>query len=622
MISAAEYSELANAIRILSVDAVQKANSGHPGMPLGFADVATVLFHKHLKFSPKNPHWSDRDRFVLSAGHGSMLLYSILHLANYDVSIEDIKKFREIHSKTAGHPEYGELPGIEATTGPLGQGVAMAVGMALAEKIQNKRFGNELINHHTFVVAGDGCLMEGISQEAISFAAHNALNKLILLFDNNGITIDGRTDISTSENQSERFRVCGWNVIEIDGHDYHAIDTAIEAAKKSSEKPTFISCKTIIGKGSPNKSNSSSSHGAALGEEEILLVRKELNWDSPAFVIPESISKKWKNCSDQWVEELENWKKRLDSHPQKETFLSSLETQVIDSKRLRDLQHLFQKENASHATRKSSHIVLEEITKENDTIIGGSSDLTGSNLTKTSSQRALSVKGDGEYIHYGIREHAMGAIMNGISLHKGFVPYGGTFLTFSDYCKPAIRLSALMNQKVVYVFSHDSIGLGEDGPTHQPVEHLTALRVIPNFVVFRPCDAIEASEVWEIAISKHNGPSAICTSRQGTPLLRTPSEENLSEKGGYLIFNNHETPDYILVGTGTEVNILVEVSRKLEEQGKTSNVVSMPSQELFKAQSSEYKKNYFHHHLQKSLSKQVVECLGTGFFPKKITFLE
>ncbi len=580
---------MANAIRILAADAVEKATSGHPGMPMGMADVATILFNNFLKFNPNDPSWPNRDRFVLSAGHGSMLLYSLLHLTGYkDFSIEELKQFRQLHAKTAGHPEYGHAEGIETTTGPLGQGLANAVGMALAEKLRASRFGDKIVDNYTYVIVGDGCLMEGISQEAISFAAHLNLNKLIVLFDDNEISIDGPTNLSTSEDQCARFKACNWNVQKIDGHNMAEIYAAIEKAQKS-DKPTMIACKTNIAQGSPNKVGSSSSHGSPLGADEIKLVRKALNWESEPFVIPKEIKQDWLNAGKRSLVEFDNWQKdfaKLDKK-QQEQLLGKTEFDLNNL--VSELKKEYAKLKPNWATRKSSNEILKTLTEQLPQLIGGSADLTGSNLTKTNSTKPIN-KNDfsGSYIYYGIREHAMAAIMNGLALYGGFIPYGGTFLVFSDYCRPAIRLSALMNIQVIYVLTHDSIGLGEDGPTHQPVEHLASLRVIPNLNVFRPADVIETLEAWQLALENKHTPSIIVLTRQEVPALRNEEKENLSAKGAYILAEFKGEHKVTIFATGSEVSLAMIAKEKLEEQNIGTRIVSVPSMELFKKQPMEY----------------------------------
>lgn len=589
----AQLKLMANAIRFLSVDAVEKAKSGHPGMPLGMADVATVLFAEFLKHSPKNPEWLDRDRFVLSAGHGSMLLYSLLYLTGYDdMTLGDLKRFRQLHSKTAGHPEYGEAKGIETTTGPLGQGLANAVGMALAEKNLRARFGSELADHYTYVIAGDGCLMEGISQEAISFAGHLNLSKLIVLFDDNQITIDGPTSLSTSDDQKKRFEASNWDVFEADGHDYNAIRQALGAAQKS-PKPALIMFRTTIGFGAPTKAGSEKSHGSPLGEKEIQGLRDALEWPYDPFVVPDEILAVWRKSSK---DTFDGWDKRFRSLPERITksFLAQ-QRKEIQPLWEKDLQEFCTKEiqeKSSVATRKSSQNVLEIIAPYIPQLIGGSADLTGSNNTKADGMKPItSHDPSGNYIYYGIREHAMVSIMNGLSLHGGFRPYGGTFLTFTDYCRPSIRLAALMKQPCIFVMTHDSIGLGEDGPTHQPIEHLMSLRAMPNLQVFRPMDAVETAEAWDVALRATETPSLLALSRQNLPTLRKSVDENLTAKGGYVLAGE-DSATVTLLATGSEVSLAVEVKDRLEQNKNIScKVVSMPCWALFDRQPKTYRKN-------------------------------
>ena len=568
---------LANAIRALSMDAVEKANSGHPGMPMGMADVATVLFTEFLKFNPKDPHWPDRDRFVLSAGHGSMLLYSLLYLTGYpDMTLDEIKNFRQWGAKTAGHPEFGHATGIETTTGPLGQGITNAVGMALAERMLAARFPGS-VDHHTYVIAGDGCLMEGISQEAISFAGHLKLNKLIVLWDDNSISIDGAVELSSSEDQLKRFQAAGWNTLAIDGHNEDQIRDALTKAQKS-DKPIMIACKTIIGFGAPKKAGTSGCHGSPLGAEEIKGARQKLNWSYEPFDIPADILAAWRKAGERSLATYKAWK------PYAQPKLNITEA-VAKMK-----AELFTKQ-PKEATRQSSANALEVLCAAAPELVGGSADLTGSNLTKTKAMQAVKTPDySGSYIYYGIREHAMGAIMNGIALHGGFIPYGGTFLVFTDYCRPAIRLSALMQQRVIYVMTHDSIGLGEDGPTHQPVEHLASLRVIPNLLVMRPADAVETLECWQIALESTTAPSILALSRQAVPAIRKDGAENLSAKGGYII-SPAENPKVTIMATGTEVAIAIEAQTKLKAEGIAADVVSLPCFELFNQQTEAYKKS-------------------------------
>ena len=589
-----KFNQLSNAIRFLSIDAVQKANSGHPGMPMGMADVATVLFKYHLRFNPKNPNWINRDRFILSAGHGSMLLYSLLYLCGYkSISLEDIKKFRQINSICAGHPEYKEGSGIETTTGPLGQGLGNAVGMAIAEEIYRKKFGSTAINNKTYVIASDGDLMEGISHEAMSLAGHLKLKNLIVFFDNNKISIDGSTSLSVSDNYKKRFESYGWNFLEINGHNEKQISKAITKVSKSN-KPTLISCKTIIGFGSPNKSGKASSHGSPLGEEEIALVRKKLKWNNKPFEIPQEILNEWREIGSKGELLEKKWHETLNKKNSK--IKSDLEKNYLNSN-LENLENLIKKEKTKYfdskpslATRQCSMAAIESISALLPQLIGGSADLSGSNNTKTNNSKIINSKNfDGNYIHYGVREHGMAAVMNGLALYGGLIPYGGTFLIFSDYCKPSIRLSALMGLKVIYIFSHDSIGLGEDGPTHQPIEQLTGLRAIPNLNVFRPADINETLECWEIALKSHNTPSAIALSRQKVPYINPiNSKENKCEKGAYVVnITSHES-NVTLVASGTEVELALKVQEKLKENNIHSKVVSMPCMELFDKQPKEF----------------------------------
>ncbi|HVJ44019.1 MAG TPA: transketolase [Dongiaceae bacterium] len=586
--------DMANAIRALSMDAVEKANSGHPGMPMGMADVATVLFTRFLKFDPKHPHWPDRDRFILSAGHGSMLLYSLLHLTGYaDMTLDELKNFRQWGSKTAGHPEYGHAEGIETTTGPLGQGIANSVGFALAERILNARFGNGLVDHRTYVIAGDGCLMEGISQEAISLAGHLKLSKLIVLWDHNSITIDGSTTLSTSDDQLARFRASGWATDEVDGHDPEAVAKAIAAAQKN-DKPTMIACKTVIGFGAPNKQGTAATHGSPLGKDEVAAARKTLGWDYPPFEIPADIRAAWSAAGARGAADFAAWTKRHDAEAQKAEFdrVMAGELPANFAQTVNDLKNTIAGEAKKQATRQSSQQVIEALLPVMPELVGGSADLTGSNNTK--GKTAKVVKPDdynGNYVYYGIREHGMAAAMNGLALHGGVIPFGGTFLVFTDYCRPSIRLSALMHQRVVYVMTHDSIGLGEDGPTHQPVEHLAALRAIPNLLVFRPCDTMETAECWALALSTKDHPSVLALTRQPLPLLRADAAvANHCARGGYVIRPAEGTRKVTIMASGSEVEIAVAARDKLQAEGIGTAVVSLPCWELFDQQPESYRK--------------------------------
>ena len=587
--------QLANAIRFLSIDAVQKANSGHPGMPMGMADVAAVLFKHYLKFNPKNPSWVNRDRFVLSAGHGSMLLYSLLYLTGYkDFSIDDLKNFRQLKSICAGHPEYKKNSGIETTTGPLGQGLGNSVGLAIGEEIFRKKFGINVVNHKTYVIASDGDLMEGISHEAMSLAGHLKLKNLIVFFDNNKISIDGSTSLSVSDNYKKRFESYGWNFIEVNGHNHKQIFNAIKKASKSN-KPNIISCKTIIGFGSPNKSGKASSHGSPLGEEEITLVRKKLKWSSKPFEIPKNILESWRDIGKKGATHEKRW---LDSLNKKKFKIKKKLDQILNNESLKNIDNLINHEKEKYfkdkpikATRECSSMVIEAVSSLIPELIGGSADLSGSNNTKTKNSKAISSKDfNGNYVHYGIREHGMAAAMNGLALYGGLIPFGGTFLIFSDYCKPSIRLSALMGLKIIYIFSHDSIGLGEDGPTHQPIEQLAGLRAIPNLNVFRPADMNETLESWQFALKSKSTPSAIILSRQKLPYINPSfTKNNKCKLGAYVV--NVTSQNYVinLIASGSEVEIALDAQRKLKEINIDSKVVSMPCQELFDQQNSSFK---------------------------------
>ncbi len=586
---------LANAIRALAMDAVQAANSGHPGMPMGMADVATVLFSRFLKFDPSDPSWPDRDRFVLSAGHGSMLIYALLHLTGYDsISLEDIRNFRQWGSPAAGHPETGHVAGVETTTGPLGQGIATAVGMALAERILNARFGENVVNHKTYVIASDGDLMEGISHEAAALAGHLKLGRLIVLFDDNGISIDGPTTLSESTDVLKRFDAYGWNVSRVDGHDSAAIAAALEKAQ-SSDKPVLIACKTVIGYGAPTRAGTSKSHGEALGVEEVKGAREKLGWTAPAFEIPQDVLSNWRTLGARGAADRHAWEGRLTREPseKRDAFESAISGEIPASlaPAMAAYKEKLTADKPSVATRKASEMALEVINANLSTTLGGSADLTGSNLTRSKDMKPLSAADySGRFVHYGIREHGMAAAMNGIALHGGLVPYSGTFLVFSDYCRPSIRLAALMGKRVIHVMTHDSIGLGEDGPTHQPVEHLAALRAIPNLLVMRPADAVETAECWEIALAEKTRPTVMALSRQNLPTLRSDVAENRSARGAYVVAESDGKVRVTLIATGSEVEIAMKARGILQAKNVPTRVVSMPSWELFEEQSPEYRR--------------------------------
>lgn len=582
-------SQMADSIRFLAAEAIEKSKSGHPGMPLGMADVATVLFTKFIKLNPQDPHWFDRDRFVLSAGHGSMLLYSVLYLLGYpDIDIEDIKNFRQFGSKTAGHPEYGHLSGIDMTTGPLGQGISSAVGMALAERKLNAKFGNKLCNHYTYVIAGDGCLMEGISEEAIALAGHWKLNKLIVFWDNNNITIDGTVDKASSVDQIKRFKAVGWNTLEVDGQDQEAIAQAIVKAQ-GSDRPTLIACKTTIGFGAPSKCGTSSCHGSPLGAEELDAMKKQCGWNYAAFELPQEALNAWREAGHRSLAEYEEWRKNAAGNAEFEEVINNRLPKNWD----KDLNALKQQaidEQTKVATRKASQMCLEKIVPAVPQIVGGSADLAASNLTFVKGMQTITADDySGNNVMYGIREHAMAAIMNGMSLHGGVIPYGGTFFVFSDYMRPSIRLAALMGLRVVYVLTHDSIGVGEDGPTHQPIEHLASYRAMPNVLMFRPCDVVETAEAWQVAITSEKTPSLLALSRQGLPMLRKNCSENMVAKGGYVISEAHGERKATIIATGSEVAIAVEAQKLLKAKNIEVAVVSMPCTELFDKQPAEYR---------------------------------
>jgi transketolase len=582
-----QHNNLANCIRFLSIDAVQKANSGHPGMPMGMADVVTVLFQKFLKFNPKNPNWLNRDRFILSAGHGSMLLYSLLYLTGYkSISLKDIKSFRQLNSICAGHPEYHTGSGIETTTGPLGQGIGNAVGMALAQSILDHKIGKKIFNHKTYVLAGDGCLMEGISHEAMSLAGHLKLKNLIMLFDNNSISIDGPTSLTVSDNFKKRFESYGWDYIDINGHNPKEIFKALKKVQKA-KRPTVISCRTKIGYGSPNKSGKASSHGSPLGSDEISLVRKKLQWHHKAFDIPKDLLSQWRKIGQQGSVEEKKWNK---IYQKNRTQINKIFNQNF-SKEIKKEKLSATQDIKPLASRKASEKTLIALTLKENSLIGGSADLAGSNNTKTKTQKIIEPgKFDGNYIHYGVREHAMAAIMNGIALHSKFIPYGGTFLIFSDYCKPAIRLSALMEKQVIYVMTHDSIGLGEDGPTHQPIEQLSGLRSIPNLNILRPADRMETIECWEIALKNKKTPSVLSLTRQNLEPIRLKfSNTNKCSLGAYEILRSNKKINITILASGSEVNLAKKVSKNLAKDRIYSKVISVPSQEIFQKQSQGYK---------------------------------
>ena len=589
MLETSQLKLMANTIRFLAADAINKSNSGHPGMPLGMADVATVLFAEYIKLNPSAPKWFDRDRFVLSAGHGSMLLYSLLYLTGYkDITLDDIKNFRQFGAKTAGHPEYGNLDGIDMTTGPLGQGISSAVGMALAERMINARFGDKLCNHYTYVIAGDGCLMEGISEESASLAGHLGLNKLIVFWDNNNITIDGTVDKSNSTDQIARFKAIGWNTISINGHDYTEIRKAIETAQKS-DKPTLIACKTTIGFGAPTKCGTSKCHGSPLGEEETAGMRKALNWNYAPFEVPAESLKLWQQTQTRNEKEYKAWVEAAASAGTEfRNFIANKLPNGWD-KDLNQLKKQALLDEPKVATRKASEMCLKAIVPNIPQIVGGSADLAASNLTFVEGLKTVT-KDDyhGNNIMYGIREHAMGAVMNGMALHGGAIPYGGTFFVFSDYMRPSMRLASIMGIRVIYVLTHDSIGVGEDGPTHQPIEHLASYRAMPGILTFRPCDVIETAECWQIALTEEHRPSLLALSRQGLPLMRTSAEINQSAKGGYIISPAKKERQATIIATGSEVHIAVAAQKKLAEDGVDVAVVSMPCTELFEEQSLNY----------------------------------
>ena len=581
--------DLANAIRALSMDAVEAANSGHPGMPMGMADVATTLFTRYLKFDPADPHWPDRDRFVLSAGHGSMLIYALLYLTGYEQpTIADIRNFRQLGSHCAGHPENFELPGVECTTGPLGQGFAMAVGMGIAERHLNAVFGDALVDHRTWVIAGDGCLMEGINHEAVGLAGHLGLGRLNVLWDDNRITIDGAVSLSSSEDIPARYAASGWHVVACDGHDFTDIARAIEAAI-ADPRPSLIQCRTIIGKGAPNKQGTSKTHGAALGPDEVAAARQALGWHSPPFEIPDAIRSAWLDFGNRGAAAHAEWRNRLASHSDGAEFTRRTAGDVALEDAAGWAFANWDRVPMSVATRKSSEFALEGLTAAMPELIGGSADLTGSNFTKTPALRSMSADNySGRYLNYGIREFGMAAAMNGMALHGGIIPFGGTFLVFADYARPAIRLSAIQRTRAVYVMTHDSIGVGEDGPTHQPIEHVMSLRMIPGLDVYRPCDAVEVAECWALALARKDGPSLLALSRQNLKQLRTGGDM-LSARGGYRLGSAQSARQVVLIATGSEVQIAVAVAEVLETQGIGADVISMPCWSRFDAQDAGYR---------------------------------
>lgn len=593
------HSDMANAIRFLAMDAVEAARSGHPGMPMGMADVATVLFRDFLNFDPYQPTWPNRDRFVLSAGHGSMLLYSLLYLTGYpDMTVDELKAFRQLGSRTAGHPEYGHTPGIETTTGPLGQGIANAVGMALGQTLLAARFGADLFNHFTYVIASDGDLMEGLSHEAISFAGHLRLGKLIVFFDDNHISIDGPTSLAVSDNQPARFEAAGWHTQEIDGHDEAAIIKAIQAAQKS-DKPSLIACRTKIAFGAPKKVGTAAAHGAPLGAEEIAATRTALGWPHAPFVVPDKILEAWRDVAKRGRALVETWSRQLAASPHKDEITRRLQGQLSQGwdQSIQELITQLQEEKPHQATRQLSQRVLDVLAAKIPELVGGSADLTGSNNTKAKSQKEItSVDFEGTYVHYGVREHGMAAIMNGLSLSDLLIPYGGTFLIFSDYMRPALRLSALMKRQVIYILTHDSIGLGEDGPTHQPIEQLTALRAIPNLNVFRPADGIETAECWALALEHRHTPSVLALTRQAVPTIRQEkASENLCARGGYILRDSKGPRQVTLIATGSEVAIALKAQDQLAVDGIHAVVVSLPCWRLFDQQSEAYRERILGH---------------------------
>ncbi|MGO2264750.1 transketolase [Halomonas sp.] len=617
--------ELANAIRALSMDAVQKAKSGHPGAPMGMADIAEVLWNDHLKHNPEDPTWADRDRFVLSNGHGSMLLYSLLHLSGYELSLEQLQNFRQLHSPTAGHPEFGYAPGIETTTGPLGQGFANAVGFAIAEKTlaaQFNRSGHTIVDHHTWCFLGDGCLMEGISHEAASLAGTQQLGKLIALYDDNGISIDGEVEGWFTDDTAKRFEAYGWHVVpNVDGHKPEEIQAAIALAKQNDDKPSLIICKTIIGFGAPNKQGKEESHGAPLGEDEVALARKQLDWPHAPFHIPEPVYAGW-DAREAGKTRQQAWEKRFARYAEAfpaeaQEFKRRMKGQLPAEIPTEALIEQAQEKGASIATRKASLEALNVIGPKMPELLGGSADLAPSNLTFWKGAKAITPEdASGNYLHYGVREFGMGAVMNGIALHGGFVPYGATFLIFMEYMRNAVRMAALMGQQAIYVFTHDSIGLGEDGPTHQPIEQLTSLRTTPNLNTWRPCDAVETAAAWDAAIKRHSGPTALILSRQNLPhQARTKAQLASIQRGGYVLKDSDGTPELILIATGSEVGLAMDAAAELEKQGKAVRVVSMPSTYRFNGQDAEYRESV----LPRAVTKRIaIEASHADYWHKYV----
>jgi transketolase len=611
---------LANAIRALAMDAVETANSGHPGMPMGMADAATALFTRHLKFDPADPHWPDRDRFVLSAGHGSMLIYALLYLTGYErPTLEDIKHFRQLHSPTAGHPENFELPGVEVTTGPLGQGLAMAAGMAIAERHLNASYGDDLVNHHTYVIAGDGCLMEGINHEAVGLAGHLKLGRLIVLWDDNRITIDGSTDLSRTEDVVARHAACGWHVVECDGLDSDDVSRAIDQAK-ADPRPSLIRCRTIIGFGAPNKQGTEATHGAALGKTEVEAARAELGLEPEEFAVPNDVLVAWREIGRKGASAHADWQRRLEASSKNGEFRAQIDCKP-DESWLKPYVDKLLSDPPTVATRKASEMALEEINAAVPWTIGGSADLTGSNNTKTKALQPLTADNyGGRYIYYGIREFGMAAAMNGMALHGGVIPYGGTFLVFTDYARPAIRLSALQNARVIYVMTHDSIGLGEDGPTHQPIEHLQSLRAMPQIEIYRPADAVETAECWALALASDE-PSVLALTRQNLKPVRTEaSDENLCARGAYRLKHARNARKVILLATGSEVEIALAAAERLEGQGVGTDVVSMPCTERFDAQPDAYREDILPDVSNREILRVSIEA-GTTFGWERYTGL-